>query len=65
MKTEDRSLINEAIDLLKSSKSIDYARSLAKKLVDEAWEDAKPILPQSTAKAYIKALSYFFVDRKI
>ena len=65
MKTNNRELIEEAIQLLKSSKSIQYAQSVAYKLVDEAWNDVKRIIPNSNSKGYLKALGRFFIDRNL
>ena len=36
MKTTDQKLIAEAIDLLNQTKSLDHARNLMHKLIDEA-----------------------------
>lgn len=39
MKTNDKSIILEAIDLIKSTNSIQYALNLANELIDNAWKD--------------------------
>ena len=65
LKTTDKNLIEEAINLLKKYDSINYARGVADRLVEEAWNEVKDILPPRKAKWYIKALSEFFVKRNI
>jgi len=65
LKTDDRALIREAIELLKNSNSIEYAKSVAIKLVEEAWNDVKAVIPRTQAKVYLKALGRFFIDRKL
>lgn len=50
MKTEDQELIQEAIDILHKSGSIDYAIQKSKKLLIDAWEGLDPVLPPSKTK---------------
>jgi len=65
MHTKDKSFIKEALDILNRDGSVDYAREKAKQLVSEAWDEVKPVLPDSAAKKKLKALADFLINRKI
>lgn len=65
MHTTDQNLINEAISIIKKYNSIEYAREVAKKLIEEAWEKANAYIPEGEAKQKLKELTNFLVERKI
>jgi len=65
MKTNDSKLIAEAIELLKKSNSIDFARDVASDLVEEAWKNVKDAIPNSKAKENLEKLGKFFIKRKV
>jgi len=65
MHTKDKELINEAIEIIKKYDSISYAKSIAKKMIDDAWKEADSIIPESEAKHKFKTFVEFLINRKI
>jgi len=65
MHTKDRNLIDEAIEIIKKYDSINYAKKLAKKIIEEAWKDVEPSLKESEAKNILKEFVKFCVEREI
>lgn len=64
--TDKQEEIDEAIDLLRKSYSIAYAREVAVDLVKTAWEDGiNRILPDGKSKQLLKLLGEYNVGRKI
>jgi geranylgeranyl diphosphate synthase type I len=63
--TSDQKLICEAIEIMKKHGSIDYVKQLAKKIVEESWENAEKLLPPSEAKEKLNAFAAFLIERKI
>ena len=54
MKTNDDTLIREAIAILHKSGSIKYAEKKAKKLLIDAWEGLEPELPEGSTKNQLR-----------
>ena len=50
MKTEDETLIREAIDIMKESGAIEYAEQRAKTMLEEAWSKVDKSLPDNEGK---------------
>lgn len=65
MHTDNQSLRDEAIGILKKNGSIEYAKEYAKKLVREAWEEVDKLFPESDAKNKLKAFADFLIERNI
>lgn len=66
MKTEDEKLLQEAIDILYESGSIEYSEKFAKNLLTKAWQDLEPtLLPGCDAKLKLEELSEYLIDRDI
>ena len=63
-KTTDPNLIKEAIDIIKSSNSIEHAFKVSEKLIKEAWDLVKDILPENPAKYKLFLLSKYCIFRK-
>lgn len=61
----DQNIINEAIELIKKSGAIKYARKKAKEMVVNAWGEVDKVLPPSNAKDKIKALASYLIERDI
>lgn len=61
----DQKTIDEAIELIKKTGAIDYAREFARKLVHEGWKSADKSLKESWAKSVLKALADYTIERKI
>ncbi|MCL7388972.1 MAG: polyprenyl synthetase family protein [Thaumarchaeota archaeon] len=64
MRTSNEDLIKEAVNLLKESRSIDYARRTCIELLSKAWNDLDKVLPSSQAKEKLKALANFLIFRE-
>lgn len=65
MKTKDPKLIQEAIELMKKTKSFEYAKNLGNKLIDDAWKDINLELPQGQGKRKLRLLAEFCMHRNI
>lgn len=65
MHTTDQKLRNEAINIIKSHGSIEYAKKYARKIVEESWEEIDVLLPSSRAKKKLKAFADYLIERKI
>ena len=63
--TRDKTLINEAIDIINKYNSIQYAKEYASNLVAKAWEGAEHILKESPAKQKLKKFADFLIEREI
>lgn len=64
MRTNDSQLIMEAIELLKESGAIEYAKKTCIELVSKAWDELDDVLPESPAKEKLKALANFLISRE-
>jgi len=65
MHTKDKTLIKEAIDIIKRYGSVEYAKQFARKMVKEAWASVGPMIPENEAKHKLKAFADFMVEREI
>eukprot|EP01017_Pseudomicrothorax_dubius_P042174 TRINITY_DN6845_c0_g1_i2.p1 TRINITY_DN6845_c0_g1~~TRINITY_DN6845_c0_g1_i2.p1 ORF type:complete len:224 (-),score=36.06 TRINITY_DN6845_c0_g1_i2:123-794(-) len=63
MNTTDQKIIDEALKILNSTKSIEYAQTLASTMIKDAWKGIEDILPNGEAKNNIYSLSHFMVSR--
>ncbi|MEM0149418.1 MAG: polyprenyl synthetase family protein [Candidatus Micrarchaeaceae archaeon] len=63
--TEDRSKIDEAIELISKSGAIEHSRELQEKIIKDAWNNVDKRLPDSDAKNHLKALAEFLINRTI
>jgi geranylgeranyl pyrophosphate synthase len=61
----DQAVINEAIDIIKSTNSIAHAAKVARDIVAEAWKDVETSLPDTPAKLKLKAFADYLVEREI
>jgi len=64
MHTNDQKLITEAIEILKKYGSIDYAKSYARKIVQDSWKEVDKIIPENRAKLELKAFAQFLIERE-
>lgn len=64
LKTRDPSLITEAIELIKNSGAVSYAKKVAKQMVEGSWKELDRNLPDSDAKEKIKILADFLIARE-
>jgi len=65
MHTNDVTLIKEAIGTLNKTKSVEYAREVAKQMMEDAWNSVDSLLPASDAKLKLKALVDFLIVRSV
>ncbi len=63
--TREPKLISRALEILEWSGSLDYARKLARNLLEEAWSKAKPGLPDNPARKTLESFLRFAIERKI
>ena len=63
--TRDPKLIKQALDILSRNGCIEYARDFSMKLVEKAWKEAKPSLPDNPARETLESLMMFVIERKI
>lgn len=63
LKTNDAALIQEAIQLMRNTKSFEFARSKAQELVDSAWREVESFLHEGEAKQKLKGLANFLIAR--
>ena len=64
MKTADKELIAEAIDLLKKAGSVDYAKDISKKLAEQAVKVLREAVPESEERNKLEALANFLITRE-
>ncbi|MEM1666645.1 MAG: polyprenyl synthetase family protein [Nitrososphaerota archaeon] len=62
--TNEPSLIEEAITLIKKSGAIEYASGVARELVSKSWTVLDKLLPDTPAKKKLKALADFLITRE-
>ncbi|MCS7132710.1 MAG: polyprenyl synthetase family protein [Aigarchaeota archaeon] len=63
-KTADKALIREAIELLKKSGSIEYAKNVSKQLAEEALKILRDHLPETGARKRLELLANFLITRE-
>ncbi len=61
----DAATINEAIQLIQKYGAIDYARTKAKIIVREAWQNIDKVLKPSKAKEQLNAFADYLIEREI
>jgi geranylgeranyl pyrophosphate synthase len=61
--TSDRSVIQEAIEIIKKYGAFEYAAQRAVQIVQNAWKTLDPLLPQSAAKDTLRSLAEFAISR--
>jgi len=54
----------EAIGIIKKYGSIDYARKVARKIIEESWQAAEKLLPESRAKTRLEEFINYLIERK-
>lgn len=64
MRTGNEDLIREAIELVKESGAVDYAKSVSRRMVSEAWRELEKVLKPSEARERLKALAEFLITRE-
>lgn len=65
MRTSDRQLIQEAIDIIKATGSLEYSLQVAKDIIAKAWTNIEPLLPEGPAKPKLKVFADYLVSRSV
>ncbi len=65
MHTTDKNLIEEVIEIMKKYGAIEYAKSVARKLVEESWREIDALLSESEAKNKLRAFARFLIERDV
>lgn len=63
--TEDKKELMEAIDIVTSSCSIEYAKGFARNLASKAWDDCKDTIPDGKPKDLMTSFVRYLVERDI
>ena len=63
--TKDQKLILEAINIMKASSSIDYAKRRAKEIIENAWSSVNNKLPENEGSKELLQLSQYLINRNI
>ena len=63
--TSNQKLRNEAIEIIRKTGAIKYAKNLAKKLIRDSWSKARVLLPKSKAKERLKEFINYLIERKM
>ncbi|MCK4714141.1 MAG: polyprenyl synthetase family protein, partial [Candidatus Aenigmarchaeota archaeon] len=61
--TRNPELIRRALDILSRNGCIEYARDFSRRLVEKAWKDAEPNLPDNPARETLESLMRFATER--
>ena len=65
MKTLEEKILQEAIDILHESGSVKYAETKARNLLEGAWGELEPSLPEGEGKKMLEELSLYLIDRNL
>jgi len=61
--TSDQKLRDEAIAIMQKYNAIEHVKQTASRIVQESWNDAEKLLPESKAKEKLKAFGEFLIKR--
>ena len=61
--TSDQKLRDEAIAIMQKYNAIEHVKQTASRIVQESWNDAEKLLPESDAKEKLKAFGEFLIKR--
>ncbi len=64
MRTSDKKLIAEAINLLKKAGSVDYAKEISRKLAEQAVKFLREAVPDGEERRKLEALANFLITRE-
>jgi len=62
-RTKEVDDVKEAISIMEKYKSIEYAKSVAKNIIIDAWQDVDGVLKESEAKTRLKDFINYLVER--
>ena len=64
LKTSDKKLIKEAINLMKKAGSIEYAKQVSKRLAEEALKTLDEVIPEKERRKKLESLASFLIERE-
>ncbi|KAL4448787.1 hypothetical protein ABPG74_012876 [Tetrahymena malaccensis] len=64
MKTQEQTIVDEAIEIMQQSGSVKYAKHLANQIMEQAWEELDKSLPESESKYKLKLICQFILKRQ-
>lgn len=65
IKTKDKKLILESINIIKKNHAIEYSKKVAENIILKAWKELDKIIPDSDSKNKLKLFLDFVINRKI
>ena len=63
MHTPEQRLRDEAIRIIRKCGSIEYVKQQAREIVEESWKDAERLLPATSGKERLRAITAFLIER--
>lgn len=64
MKTKDKKLIEEAIELMRKAGSIEYAKNVSRRLAEKALKILRELLPEEERRRKLESLANFLITRE-
>lgn len=64
MKTKDISIVNEALDIIKSTDAFEYCKKASENIVRDSWNKIDKLIPSSEAKDDLYTLTFMLSNRK-
>lgn len=65
IKTRNKRLIKEAIDIIKKYKAIDYAKNKTKEIITNSWNELDPLIEDSESKNKLRLFADFVINREM
>ncbi|MCW8966810.1 MAG: polyprenyl synthetase family protein [Candidatus Pacearchaeota archaeon] len=65
IQTKNKVLIKEAIRIIEKHDSVNYAKEVAQKIIDDAWKELEPNLKENNFKIKLKMFADFLINRDI
>ena len=63
--TEDLNEIKQAVEIINKYNSVEYAKNVAKKIIQDAWKQADKLLPESKAKERLSEFVNYLIERNV
>jgi len=63
--TDDLEERKEAIEIINKYGSVEYAKKIAKKIIQDAWQEAEKLLPPSKAKGKLNEFVNYLIERRV
>lgn len=64
MKTKDIGLVNEALEIIKSTDAFEYCKKRSESIVEDSWRKLDKLIPNSETKDDLHALTFMLGNRK-